>query len=44
MRTVVRTRKTRSGYWDSPENYKKLLQEGWEVVMCNALEMIWNTF
>ena len=40
MQTVVRTAITKSGYWDSPERYgdlKKLLKNGWKVVMCNRI-------
>lgn len=40
MQTVVRTAITKNGYWDSPERYgdlKKLLQNGWKVVMCNPI-------
>lgn len=40
MQTVVRSAPTKSGYWSSPDRYealKKLLNDGWKVVMCNKI-------
>lgn len=40
MQTVVRTAPTEKGYWRDTRKYeelRKLLHDGWKVVMCNHI-------